>query len=111
MMKWMIDPNESRERALCLEFGGHGLERNPRTRERNGTRPVEGRNRYSAVVWRNEGQGFFLRQSNSEHRSFSASAGFHEARSQSDNPRRFFKWKDAGDASSRDFSHAMTDDG
>src|SRR6266576_677446 len=74
MMKWMIDPNESRERSLCLEFGGHGLERNARTRERNGTRPVEGRNRYSAVVPRNEGQGFFLRQSNSEHRSFSASA-------------------------------------
>src|SRR6476659_6208652 len=111
MMKWMIDPNESRKRALCLEFGGHRLERNARTRERNGTRPVEGRNRYSAVVPRNEGQGFFLRQSNSEHRSFSASAGFHEARSERDDPGCFLKRKNSGDAVSRDFSHAMTDDG
>src|SRR5882724_12314127 len=103
MMKWMIDPNESRERALCLEFGGHGLERNPRTRERNGTRPVEGRNRYSAVVPRNEGQGFFLRQANSEHRSFSASAGFHEARSERDDLGCFLERKNSGDAGSRDF--------
>src|SRR6266403_982340 len=109
MMKWMIDPNESRERALCLEFGGYGLERNARTRERNGTRPVEGRNRYSAVVPRDEGQGFFLRQSNSEHRSFSASAGFHEARSERDNLGRFFQRKNTGDACRRDFTHAMTD--
>src|SRR6478672_9550016 len=111
MMKRMIDPNESRERALCLEFGGHSLERNARTRECNGTRPVESRNRYSAVVPHNEGQGFFLRQSDSEHRSFSASAGFHEARSQRDDLGCFLERKNSGDAGSRDFSHAMTDDG
>src|SRR6266436_7429705 len=111
MMKWMIDPNESRERALCLEFGGHGLERNPRTRDRNGTRPIEGRNRYSAVVPRNEGQGFFLRQSNSEHRSFSASAGFHEARSERDDLGCFLERKNSGDAGSRDFSNAIPDVG
>src|SRR5260370_32367256 len=111
MMKWMIDPNESRERSLCLECGGHGLERNARTRERNGTRRVEGRNRYSAVVPRNEGQGFFLRQSNSEHRSFSASAGCHEARSERDDLGCFLERKNSGDAGSRNFSHAMADDG
>src|SRR2546423_12846295 len=111
MMKRMIDPNESRERALRLEFGGHGLERNPRTRERNRTRPVEGRNHCSAVVPRNEGQGFFLRQSNSEHRSFSASAGFHEAGSERDDLGCLLERKNSGDAGSRDFSHAMTGDG
>ena len=111
MVKRMIDPNESRERALCLEFGGHGLERNAPARERNGTRPVEGRNRYSAVVSRDEGQGFFLRQSNSEHRSFSASAGFHEARSERDYLGCFLERKNSGDAGSRDFSYAMADDG
>src|SRR5258708_31977487 len=111
MMKWMIDPNESGEHVLCLEFSGHGLERSAPTRQRNGTRPVEGRNRYSAVVPRDEGQGFFLRQSNSEHRSFSASAGFHEARSERDDPGCFLERKNSGDAGSRDFSHAMADDG
>src|SRR2546430_6241129 len=111
MMKWMIDPNESRERALRLEFGGHCLERNTRTRERNGTRPVEGGNRYGPVVPRDEGQGFFLGQSDSEHRSFSASTRLHEARSQRDNPGRFFDRKDAGNVRSCDFPHAMADDG
>src|SRR4029453_14312803 len=111
MMKWMIDPNESRERAPCLDFGGHGLERNARTREGNGRRSVEGRKRYSAVVPRDEGQGFFLRQSNSEHRSFSASAGFHEARSKRDDLGGFLERKNSGDAGSRDFSHTMADDG
>src|SRR5450631_1719887 len=107
MMKWMINPNELRERALRLKFGGHGVERNTRTREGNGTRPVEGRNRYSAVVPRDEGQGFFLRQSNSEHRSFSASAGFHEARSERDDLGCFLEGKNSSNAGSRDFSHAM----
>src|SRR6266850_461289 len=111
MMKWMIDPNESRERALRLKFGGHGLERNTRTRERNGTRPVEGGNRYNAVVPRDESQGFFLRQSNSEHRSFSPSAGFHEARSERDDLGCFLERKNSGDAGSRDFSHAVTNNG
>src|SRR5204862_8036320 len=111
MMKWMIDPNESRERSLCLEFGGHGLERNARTRERNGTRHVEGRNRYSAVVPRNEDQGFFLRQSNSEHRSFSATAGFHEARSERDAQRCFCERKNSGAAGRRNISNTMADDG
>jgi hypothetical protein len=110
MMKWMIDPNESRERAACLEFGGHGLERNARTRERNGARSVEGRNRYSAVVPRNERQGFVFRQSYREHRSFAASARFHETRSLRDNLGRFFQRKNTGDACRRDFTHAMTDD-
>ena len=92
-MKRMIDPNESRERALRLEFGGHRLERNARTRERDGTRPVEGGNRDSAIVPRNERQGFVLRQSNREHRSFAASARFHETRSQRDDLGRFFERK------------------
>ena len=60
---------------------------------------------------RNECQGFILRQSNREHRSVSASAPFHETRSQSDDPRRFFEGEDAGDACSCDLPHAMADDG
>src|SRR5438552_1809866 len=47
---------------------------------------------------------------NSEHRSFSASTRLHEARSQRDNPGRFFDRKDAGNACSCDFPHAMADD-
>src|SRR4029434_3087998 len=111
MMKWMIDPNESRERAACLEFGGDGLERNARTRERNGTRSVEGRNRYSAVVPRDEGQGFLLRPPHSEHPSCSGSAGFHEARPERDDLGGFLERKNSGDAGRRDFSHTMADDG
>ena len=75
------------------------------------TRPVESGNRYRAIVPRNESQGFFFRQSNGEHRSFAASARFHETRSQRDNPGRFFEGKNAGDACSRDLTHAMTDNG
>ena len=50
-------------------------------------------------------------QSDREHGSFAASACLHEARSQRDDPRRFFEGKDAGDAGGRDLTHAVADDG
>src|ERR1700719_2753601 len=50
MMERMINPNESRKRALRLELGRHRLQRNARTRERDRTRSVEGGNCYGAVV-------------------------------------------------------------
>jgi len=48
---------------------------------------------------------------NSEHRSFSASAGFHEARSERDYLGCLLERENSGDAGSGDFSHAMADDG
>ena len=100
-----------RERALLFQFGGHRLKRNTRTRERDGTRTVEGGNRYRSIVPRDECDGFVLRQSDREHRSFAASAFLHETRSQRDDPCRFFEGKDAGNAGGRDLTDAVADDG
>src|SRR4030095_31359 len=52
-----------------------------------------------------------LRRARRAQRPFSASARFHETRSQRDDSRRFFEGKDAGNACSRDFPHAVTDNG
>ena len=110
MVKRMIDPNESRERALRFEFGGHRFERGTRTRKCDRTRPVYGGDRDGSIVSRNERQGFVFLQSYREHRSFAASARFHETRSLRDNLDRFFQRKNTGDACRLDLTHAMTDD-
>ncbi len=61
MMERMIDPNESRKRALRFQFGGHRLERNARTRECDRTWSVEGGYCYGTVVPRDERQRFSFR--------------------------------------------------
>ena len=111
MMKWMIHPNESRKHALRLQFRRHRLKRNARTGERDRTRPIEGGNRHCSIMPGDQRRGFILGQSNREHRPFPATARFHETRPQSDNPRGFFKWNDAGDACGRDLTHAMPHNG
>ena len=111
-MKRMIDPHESREDALRLQFGDHRLERNARAREGERTRAVEGGDRDGAVVARDQSAALHPRgRPNGEHGSFAARARFHETRPQHDDPRGFFQRKHAGDASRGDLSHAVTDDG
>ena len=110
MMKRMIDPHESRKCALRLELGGDRFERNSRTRERDGTRAVESGNRYCPIVSRDECDGFVLGQSDGKHRSFAASAFFHETRAQRDDAGRFFERKNSGNAGRRNFADAVTND-
>ena len=77
MMKRMINLDAPRERALLFQFGRHRLKRDTRTRERDGTRTVEGRNRNRSVVPRDKCDGLVLRQSDREHGSFAAPAFLH----------------------------------
>ncbi len=109
-MKRVIDPNESGKCALRLELGGDRFERNSRTRKGDGTRTVESGNRDRPIVPCDEGDNFVFRQSDGKHRPLAASAFFHEARAQRDDPGRFVERKDAGDAGRRDFAHAVTND-
>ena len=111
MVKRMIDPDESGKGALRLEFGCHRLERNARARKCDRPWSVESGNRDRSIVTRNESQSFIFGQPDGEHRSFAASARFHQTRAQRDNPGRFFDGKNAGDAGRGDLTHAMTNNG
>src|SRR6202043_3499883 len=110
MMERMIDPNESRKRALRLEFRSYGLERNTRTRECDRTWAIEGGDCYGAVVPSDERHGFILRQTHCQHCSITSCASLHETRSQSANPGRFFDGKDSGDARGSNLAHTVADD-